>query len=421
MRIYSALILFLFTIFFRGLAYAQTDSTAHSVPITVISPAQAKQEPEQKDIIDLFHSLGKHKENHEPNSITDSTKFHFSVVPGVGYTLSTGFAGVIAANGAFLSKDPANTNVSSLNAMVVYTQYQQLTVALLSNIWTKDNKYNIVTDWRYYKYPQDTYGLGGHSSLEDNEDIDYNQWRIHQIVLRRIWPNIYAGLGYFFDYHWNIKQAGLPDGQVSDATKYGLPAQTTSSGPVFNFLFDNRKNSINPKSGFYANLLYHPNFKFMGSDSNWQALIVDLRKYFPFPANSRNIIAIWNYYWLTLSGKPPYLDLPSTGWDNYNNTGRGYIQGRFRSANMLYLEAEYRFAITQNGLIGGVVFANAQSFSNYYPSNYNTSANFDNIWPGLGLGIRIKVNKHSDTNVAIDYGFGMDGSHGFFVNLGELF
>jgi hypothetical protein len=305
--------------------------------------------------------------------------------------------------------------------MVVYTQYQQLTVAMQSNIWTKDNKYNIVTDWRYYKYPQDTYGLGGHSSLDNNEDIDYNQWRIHQIVLRKVWPNIYAGLGYFLDYHWNIKQAGLPDGQVSDATKYGLPTQTTSSGPVFNFLFDNRKNSINPKSGFYANVLYHPNFKFMGSDSNWQSMIIDLRKYFPFPANSKNILAFWNYYWLTLSGKPPYLDLPSTGWDNYNNTGRGYIQGRFRSANMLYLEAEYRFGITNNGLIGGVVFANAQSFSNYNPTNYNTSTNFDNIWPGLGFGIRIKVNKHSDTNVAIDYGFGMDGSHGFFVNLGELF
>ena len=38
-----------------------------------------------------------------------------------------------------------------------------------------------------------------------------------------------------------------------------------------------------------------------------------------------------------------------------------------------------------------------------------------------GFGIRIKVNKVSNTNIAIDYGFGLDGSHGFFVNLGELF
>jgi hypothetical protein len=419
LRIHPALIL-VFLTFSRVHVYGQTDSTAHAVPLTEISP-KTIEEPEQKDMIDFFHSLSKHKENREPNTITDSTKYHFSIVPAIGYTLSTGFAGVIAANVAFLTVDPANTNISTLNGLVVYTQYHQLTVSILSNIWTRDNKYNIVTDWRYYSYPQDTYGLGGHSSLSNEEDIDYNQFRIHQIVLRKVWPNIYAGVGYFLDYHWNVKQAGLPDGEVSDATKYGLPAKAISSGPVANLLYDNRKNSINPRGGFYANILYHPNFKFMGSDSSWQAMIIDIRKYFPFPANSRNIFAIWNYYWLTLAGKPPYLDLPSTGWDNYNNTGRGYIQGRFRSANMLYLEAEYRFGITRNGLIGGVVFANAQSFSNYNPGNYYTSGNFDNVWPGLGVGIRIKVNKHSDTNVAIDYGFGMDGSHGFFVNLGELF
>jgi hypothetical protein len=84
---------------------------------------------------------------------------------------------------------------------------------------------------------------------------------------------------------------------------------------------------------------------------------------------------------------------------------------------MLYLESEYRFSFTRNGLFGGVVFVNGQSFSNY-PSDSN---DYDVIWPGFGAGLRIKVNKHSNTNIAIDYGFGADGSHGLFVNLGEVF
>ncbi|HEX4849763.1 MAG TPA: hypothetical protein VFV08_03105, partial [Puia sp.] len=223
-----------------------------------------------------------------------------------------------------------------------------------------------------------------------------------------------AGLGYFLDYHWNIEEEGNENGQ-SDADKYGLPAKTLSSGPVINLLYDNRKNSINPQGGLYANVLYRPNFTWMGSDENWQSLTIDVRKYIRFPASSDNILAFWSFDWLTPSGNPPYLDLPSTGWDAYNNTGRGYIQGRFRGKNMLYLETEYRFGITRNGLFGGVAFVNAQSFSNY-PQN-----NFDMIWPGFGAGIRIKVNKHSNTNIAIDYGFGIDGSRGFFVNLGEVF
>jgi hypothetical protein len=116
-----------------------------------------------------------------------------------------------------------------------------------------------------------------------------------------------------------------------------------------------------------------------------------------------------------LNGNPPYLDLPSTGWDTYSNTGRGYIQGRYRSKNMVYLETEYRFKISKNGLFGGVIFANVQSFSDW-PSN-----SFQSIAPAAGIGLRTKFNKYSRTNIAIDYGFGQNGSQGIFVNLGEVF
>ena len=43
--------------------------------------------------------------------------------------------------------------------------------------------------------------------------------------------------------------------------------------------------------------------------------------------------------------------LPSTGWDKTFNTGRGYIQGRFRSNNMLDAETEYRIQLTQKRII----------------------------------------------------------------------
>jgi hypothetical protein len=413
LRQFFALILFLSSCFCASMVQAQSDSTMSGYPTN--EQHHARNPYKQKDMVDVLRSLGKHRHDTTNQQKADSSKYHFSIVPAIGYTLSTGFAIIVASNVAFFTNDPDKTNVSSITAPIVYSQYNQLTIPLQANIWTKDNNYNIISDWRYYKYPQDTYGLGGHSSLDEANKIDYSHLRIHMAVLRKLTQNVYAGLGYYYDYHWNIKESGQADGDESDAAKYGLPSKTTSSGPVFNALYDNRKNSINPQGGFYANLLYHPNYTFMGSDANWQSMVIDIRKYLHFPAGSKNILAFWNYDWLTLSGKPPYLDLPSTGWDNYNNTGRGYIQGRFRGNNMLYLETEYRFGITRNGLFGGVVFANAQSFSNY-PGN-----DIDKIWPAVGLGLRLKVNKHSNTNIAIDYGFGADGSRGFFVNLGEVF
>jgi hypothetical protein len=65
--------------------------------------------------------------------------------------------------------------------------------------------------------------------------------------------------------------------------------------------------------------------------------------------------------------------------------------------------------------LGAVVFSNVQSVSEW-PSNQ-----FKALLPGVGAGIRIKLNKYSNTNLALDYGFGAGGSNGIFVNLGEVF
>jgi hypothetical protein len=140
-----------------------------------------------------------------------------------------------------------------------------------------------------------------------------------------------------------------------------------------------------------------------------------LRKYYKFPANSDNVIAFWSYDWLVLSGKPPYLDLPSTSWDPYSTTGRGYIQSRFRGAQMIYGEVEYRFKILNNGLLGGVVFLNGESFS------AAPGSKLESIQPGYGPGLRIKLSKASKTNLDIDYGFGNQGSNGLFLTVGEVF
>ena len=108
--------------------------------------------------------------------------------------------------------------------------------------------------------------------------------------------------------------------------------------------------------------------------------------------------------------------LPSTGWDDFFNTGRGYIQGRYRGKNMTYWEMEYRFRILRSGLLGGVVFGNAQRFSKEIMQTPRDATEY-----GYGIGLRLKLNKHSNTNLCVDYGWEKNGSQGFFVNLGEVF
>jgi outer membrane protein assembly factor BamA len=369
------------------------------------------------DLVDVGRSwLKGHHTRREDTIVQKQGKLHISALPVAGYTLQTGFAGVLSSNFAFYTSEHSQANLSTILTSITYSQYKQIIFPIQADIWTKGNKYNIITDWRYLKYPSLTYGLGGNTSSDSGYNIDYGYLRLHQAILKTIARDLYLGLGYDLDYFWNIKEIDPPTGKTTDFERYGLSPKEVASGISLHFLFDSRRNPINPEKGNYASITYRPNFTVLGSDQNWQSLLIDLRKYINFPSSTHNVLAIWSYDWFTVGGgKPPYLLLPSTGWDAYSNTARGYIQGRFRSKNMLYLESEYRFGLTTNGLLGGVVFANAQSFSEPATGRY------EYIAPGYGAGLRISLNKFSRTNLCIDYGWGAHGSGGFFVNLGEVF
>lgn len=368
------------------------------------------------DLLDIIHSaLHKHAPPRTDTTGIKTGKLHASALPSVQYTLQTGFAVAITGNGAFYTDNAPDANISGVLMSVNYTEKKQFFVPLQANIWTKGNKFNILTDWHFEKFPQTTYGLGGYTTVNDGYTIGFTYIRLYQTLMKTIARDFYLGVGYDLDYYKNIREVDPPKGVITDFEKYGLFPNAVSSGITLNALYDSRRNAINPEPGYYANLSYRSNFSFLGSDNNWQSLLIDMRQYSHFPQGSKNILAFWNYDWFTVSGKPPYLNLASTASDTYANMGRGYIQGRFRGMNMLYLESEYRFGITSNGFLGGVVFVNAQSFTEQDPKR------FEVISPGYGAGIRIKLNKFSKTNIALDYGFGAHGSQGIFANLGEVF
>jgi len=126
------------------------------------------------------------------------------------------------------------------------------------------------------------------------------------------------------------------------------------------------------------------------------------------------MLALWAYYWTTLSQGTPYLNLPTIGMDPYQRSGRGIEQNRYRGESLVYFETEYRCDITADGLFGFVAFANV-----------NAASQVDNrkltYWnPAAGAGLRVKFNKKSGTNIGFDYGRSHNYS-AFMVNLGEAF
>lgn len=380
--------------------------------------AQATTKPvaKQQDVVDVFRRWCPRLHLVPHDSATFQEGKHFwLIIPQVGYTLQTRGLIAVLVNAAF--RQP-RANMSSMTGQVSYTQNKQVILTANSLIWTAGNRFVWTNDWRLMHYPQATYGLGMYTSTDRVINMDYAYFRFYQSFLGRLAPNLYAGIGYYLDLHWNIESYAR-NREVSRISRYpyGIEGRSVSSGPTLQALYDNRRNSINPAGGLYVNAVWRANMKFLGSDDTYQSFLLETRKYIRLPATSDNILAIWSYNALTLRGNPPFLDLPSTGWDNTGNLGRGFIQGRFRGKNLLYAETEYRFRITNDRLLGGVVFANVQSVTE--PDQ--NSGQFEKVIPAVGAGLRIKMNKISRTNLSIDYGFGMDGSKGLFFNLGEVF
>lgn len=392
--------------------HAQIMHVPDSIPVfkkvTPVRPDTVR----QVDLIDVLHKIIHSKKDTDKRA--KPKKLNFSIIPSVGYTLSTGFAADVAGNVAFYTTANHAENLSEIEGDLAYDTNAQRIFVIQSVLWSLNNDYKFVSDLRWERFPESTYGLGTKTGKSKENPIDFKYLKVYGTLYRRLVSNYYAGIGYNLDYHYAIVQSGMKDKLPTDLTKYGPAKAETSSGLNFALLYDSRKNPINPSQATYANISYRENNRFLGSRQNWRSLQFDFRKYIKLSAASDNVLAIWSLAWFT-NGYVPYLDLPFTGGDVFNNTGRGYIEGRFRGKNMLYLESEYRFGITRNGLIGGVVFANAQSFSEFPGNRFNTIA------PAIGTGLRLKLNKHSRTNVCIDYGIGIYGSRGLFVNLGEVF
>lgn len=418
MKVFFKLIAFFFSVLFVTSLRAQENKP---VPLKTI-PVKIKNENDtsrrrdsivvdkgvkQIDITDLLDRLFRIQPNKKEDTVT--SKPSISLAPGIGYTLVSKWAVVVAGNIAF--RTSPESRISAIVLSSSFTQNKQFTFPVQSNIWSKGNTYNFVGDDRFYKYPENTYGLGSSSNISHEDPMDYSYVRLYETALRHVAGNLYAGAGYIFDYHWNIHDKGY----FNDYASYSKISYTVATGFTLNALLDSRDNAINPHKGGYASVQYRDNFTALGSTSSWSSLIVDLRRYINLPAGSENVLALWSYDWLILQSKPGFLDLPSDQWDAFSATGRGYIQGRFRGAQMVYGEAEYRYKITRNGLLGGVFFLNAESLS------AAPGTRLQGIQPGFGPGLRIKLNTISKTNICIDYGFGRQGSNGLFIDVGEIF
>ncbi len=382
-----------------------------------LSPANntLKDTAHQKDLMDIYKTLDKHTP--KPQNQHPENKIYFTFNPLANAPTSSGNALVTSTTANVYLGPDSTTFISKANFAPYFNFNRRFGLPLRSSIWLKDNAWNIQGDIRFLVYPEYTWGLGTSHTNEEKEWVNYKYIRFYQAALKRISTHMYIGLGYDLDYHFNIGEDSGVNLKSFTGYPYGLSGNSLSSGITFNFLYDTRNRNILPFPGTFLNIVYRINPGFLGNVLYWQSIFVDVRKYIQLNTsekpNQQNMLALWSFLWLNSNTGTPYLDLPSTGWDEFNRSARGFDQNRYRGPGLYYFETEYRRDITNNGLLGFVVFSNINTVS-------GSGTMFRSWHPAGGLGLRVKYNKASNSNFAVDYAFSK-GYRTILFNFSETF
>ncbi|MCX6161071.1 MAG: hypothetical protein NTV87_07020 [Ignavibacteriae bacterium] len=380
----------------------------------------------QTDVKDILHHIfGKKASLPEKLAKIDIRKnVSVSILPGISYNPATSFLVGVSASVSWFTGDPARTTNSYISSGISYSVMNQFKLSAQTGIFTENNKWSLQGDFRLWKFTQNTYGLGTGTLPDAQQNMEFKFIRFNQNILKKIFKNFYAGLGYSLESYYSINTIDSDDKFIYPNIHNTYSSQNgfdslkyLSSGIVINVNYDSRDNTVNTYNGYMLGLQYYNYSKAIGSTRNSQRIVCEFRGFRSFNEKNSNRLALWFMGNIILNGSVPYMSLPASSWDKNNAMSRGYIQGRFRGRNLLYAEIENRINITSNGLLGLVFFANALTISN---PDAGVKL-FDYVEPAGGVGLRIKLDKNSRTNICVDYGIGNYNSRGVFLTLGEVF
>lgn len=432
----TVLIFCLIFLFLNPQLISAQDSLAVSIQDS--STIQADTLCPERDISDVIRGA-----LNKPPKVKSEDAGSLMLLPIIGSNPAIGF--MVGIGGQYAFKIPHHSNYSLINGSIQFTTLSQMLILVKNNIYTNNNNIFFSGDWRFLIYSQSTYGLGttapeggildyqfGLAGSETNSDsltqpMTYNFGRLHQSVMFELKDNIYLGIGYHYDSYLNIedKKLNLNPGDTlltshyAYNTYYGFSTKKYYSSAIsVRFVIDTRDNMIQAHKGYFLSLNWQGGFRFTGNDRSANQLHAEWRSFHGLSKrNPSHLIAFWFMGDFTQEGRLPYMILPATAYDQSGRSARGYTQGRFRGNNFVYGEVEYRFPISKcGGLFGGVIFANATSANN--PALELSL--FESIKPSAGLGLRVKLDKYSRTNLAVDLAFGHQSS-GFYLAVSEAF
>lgn len=195
----------------------------------------------------------------------------------------------------------------------------------------------------------------------------------------------------------------------------GLPLNSrgTVSAASLGFLHDSRDLRIDPSSGGRESVVVEQAFKFLGGNTNFTKLDLDVRRYIPLMraeklgAPAKLVLAGRAVVGRSLNQLPPFEQYYIGGTE----TVRGYNTDEQFGDNQIYANAELRYRFQPR--ITGVLFADTGSA---YGGAFSSGEKID-LLSSIGIGVRL-VSPIGP--IRLDYGFGRDGGRTHF-GIGSTF
>jgi len=331
-------------------------------------------------------------------------------LPLVAYSQETGLELGFAALYSFYSDTTNhNTKVSNLYFPVSYTFKNQSRISLKTDYWLPNNTYHLTGDIGYSNYPFNFYGIGNNTSSKDQDLLVQKRFHIIAGAEKAVFTHVFLGLN--LDYEQDSFKDDQPGGIFSSTAISGKQG----GGSLFygpSLIYDSRNTNTYTLKGWYVNLNGGLVSKLGRSDYNGGYFNFDFRQFNPL--TKKLVLAFNGSYEFTTGSNTPFYLLQTLGNDQLM---RGYYGGRFRDRNIIALQSELRYRLSDR--VAMVGFGGTGTV-------YNTSFNFNQLKPNYGGGLRYFFDVEKGISIRADYGVGGKPAgekrqSGFYLSLGEAF
>ena len=333
-------------------------------------------------------------------------KSGFLLLPIVFYSPETRLAAGTAVHYYFHTEsNKLVSRPSSVLPAITYTQNKQIMSEINTDLYWKNDAYQISGRLAYIKFPTKFFGIGSSTLNSAEEKYTPKTFSLKLKFFKKVFSSLRAGVQYEFEQEKIIKMER--NGLLARGNILGS-AGGFVSGAGIRLNWDTRNNIYFPSFGSFLQCSAVLFSKKMGSDFSFNRYTLDIRKYWSlFPAQA---LALQGYLNIIM-GHPPFQMMSLLGG---RERMRGYLEGRFRDNDMMVFQIEYRIVPLwwKFGLAGflglGHVAANVRSFD------------LRKFKYSVGCGLRYMFDRQEKIDLRLDFAYGQNSS-GVYLTIGEAF